>query len=523
VKRNTDPYVNKPGIPAPDIKTLAIKGVNLPTELTPQDIQIGELGEIEVTEIVENTTNMVKVKMKVLKCIPGKKTVAIRGIQSADNLLVFIKEIEDVPDTVVGEKRFGATRIVGTSLQLPLTLASTGQYIFFNCPGYQQYNITPVQYKSPNEIGFTTYGDCMNAGTFVYEGTPITGTETIAAYIGRVDEGNPKPPTYCNNGEKLKVKLEVFIDDKYSIPLTDWPETPDNPRSVRYLFGVANPIYVQVTGLGKNPEEIEEISRAVRVTSESDKVGIFLDLKETGPNTNVFRNVAKPLYLYYLSQEKPIYDIKVMDEEVLTFYLISGEEYTKEYEVMVDRAEIGVEWQGRYDKYTDEVGRLKSNKHIARDFANGLEKSSMGWFKVFANRDLGSKKSHWAAATDSAENGADTVDFALWVGHGSREAESPDDRFMRFFIDTKPGLEPTDKLHWSEIDWGDLDADWIVINTCRFLQGTDEQLKQMIPTAPKSHAVRLILSYATDMTEVKVAGKYFAELLTKVLKLTDFL
>jgi len=179
----------------------------------PSDIRIGESGEIEVTEILESTSSTVKVRMKVLKCIPGEKTVAIRGIQSADNLLVFIKEIDDVPNTVVGEKRFGATRIVGTSLQLPLTLTSTGQYIFFKCPWYQQYNITPVQYNSGQEISFATWGDCMNAGTFVYEGTATPGTETIAAHIGRPEERNFKAGIPCTNNPTVSIKAENGISD----------------------------------------------------------------------------------------------------------------------------------------------------------------------------------------------------------------------------------------------------------------------------------------------------------------------
>jgi len=73
----SNPYVNKPGIPPTDYKELTIKGVNLPTELTPSDIRIGETGEIEVTEILESTSSTVRVKMKVLKCIPGAKAVSI--------------------------------------------------------------------------------------------------------------------------------------------------------------------------------------------------------------------------------------------------------------------------------------------------------------------------------------------------------------------------------------------------------------------------------------------------------------
>ena len=110
---------------------------------------------------------------------------------------------------------------------------------------------------------------------------------------------------------------------------------------------------------------------------------------------------------------------------------------------------------------------------------------------------------HWGAAVDWGY--ADSVDFAVWCGHGTTETETP--RALRFFVDWDPfGMKMLpDKLTWSEVDWGDQDMEWVVLNTCRFLKGTNAELQAM------ASGVHLILGYATNMTVYCAAGAYFAD------------
>ena len=86
---------------------------------------------------------------------------------------------------------------------------------------------------------------------------------------------------------------------------------------------------------------------------------------------------------------------------------------------------------------------------------------------------------------------------------------------MAFFKNNIPLIkEPVDKLTRNEINWGDKDADWIIIHTCDFLSGTDEQLKSLVHSQPGVRCTHLICgfsgsSYCRD-------GTYFAEQLGKM-------
>jgi len=306
--------------------------------------------------------------------------------------------------------------------------------------------------------------------------------------------------------------------DPWVYLLDDWPRTATELRSPKYIFGKNDPIYLQVDFLGIDPQVAEHFSNFVKVTSDSGGL-VHLTLKETGPDTQVFNNIAAEGELLYLSDANSEGNgdkIKVVDEEVLTFWLEiqpgSGS-YRSCKTVMVDRAEVGVEWQCDYASYTNEVGSLSTPDDFAEGFYNNLGTANMVWFKNFDNGELNSKKSHFASTGDSSY--ADSVDIVVWCGHGSREDESPDDRFCRFFVDNQPGLEPTDKLHWSDIDWGDKDVDWVVVNTCRFLSGTVEQHKQM------ASGVHLICGYKTDMTVMAAPGQYFADRLDEGMSIKD--
>jgi hypothetical protein len=297
--------------------------------------------------------------------------------------------------------------------------------------------------------------------------------------------------------------------DPYVYLLDDWPETATQLRSPKYIFGETNPIYVQVNWLGRDPQTAEPRYNFVKVTSTSAGQQ-WLNMYETGPDSQVFNNSALPGELLYLAtdNEPGIGDhIKVVDEEVLTFWMDiqpgSGE-YRTCNTVMVDRAEVGVEWQSNYGTY-DTYPTLDYSDECAEGFYNNLGTANLVWFKNFDSGDLASKESHWDSGGDSSY--ADSVDFAFWCGHGTAVSETP--RALRFFVDLVGGAkQAADKLLWSEIDWGDKDLDWVVLNTCRFLDGTNDQLKQMVSD---TRGVHLICGYVTDMTVYDEAGQYFAD------------
>ncbi|MHC4694814.1 MAG: DUF6345 domain-containing protein, partial [Planctomycetota bacterium] len=301
------------------------------------------------------------------------------------------------------------------------------------------------------------------------------------------------------------IHVELFIDAGYTKPLDDWPKDGDLLRSPKYMFGETDPIYVQVKNIGTDPDVAETIYDAVSVNSESSLTSppepayVYLTLKETGVDTQIFRNseaAGELLYLFTSSSEGNGDKIKIIDEEVLDFYLSippgNTSYYKRSEDVMVDRAEVIVEWQSDYDTY-DTYPTIGCADDFAEGFYDNLGTTNLVWFKNDNNGDLDSKEANWDYQYDSGY--VDAADIALWCGHGPVDAAGP---YMRFFVDTIGGLKQSaDKLYWSEIDWGDIDADWVVLNTCSFLNGTDTELKQMISS---SRGVHLICGYKTDMT-----------------------
>jgi len=233
-----------------------------------------------------------------------------------------------------------------------------------------------------------------------------------------------------------------------------------------------------------------------------------LDIAESYDSEQVCTNEdAGDEQLLYLDSTSSSNKIKVMDEEVVTFYLEvpPGGTYVESNSVMVDRAEVGVEWQSDYGTYDPCSSTWATTLNCSDDFSEGfydkLGSSPFEWYKNFNNGDLDSKESHWKAAGDS--DYVDSVDIAVWCGHGPVDATGP---YLRFFVDKIGGVkQPPDKLYWSEIDWGNDDVEWVILNTCRYLNGTDTQLKQM------AYGVHLICGYKTRMDVFCAAGAYFAD------------
>jgi len=185
---------------------------------------------------------------------------------------------------------------------------------------------------SPGTMDFTLPPHtCTTKSPFyITTASATTGVKTITAEA-QIGEN------IGSDSEDLHVvKVEVFRDANFSQPLTDWPASGGNPISPRFLFASDDPIYVQVTGLGKNPSQQETISDAIHVLSETDPTGIPLTLTETGVNTDVFRNSGDLLFLSSESSQGSQKKIKVVDEEILSFKPSNK----SCFDVMVDRAEF---------------------------------------------------------------------------------------------------------------------------------------------------------------------------------------
>jgi hypothetical protein len=162
--------------------------------------------------------------------------------------------------------------------------------------------------------------------------------------------------------------------DPWVYLLDDWPRTATELRSPKYIFGKNDPIYLQVDFLGIDPQVAEHFSNFVKVTSDSGGL-VHLTLKETGPDTQVFNNIAAEGELLYLSDANSEGNgdkIKVVDEEVLTFWLEiqpgSGE-YRSCKTVMVDKGEYA--WFGIHKYRAD-----------GPEFKGEMEDSRVNWWEA---------------------------------------------------------------------------------------------------------------------------------------------
>ena len=105
------------------------------------------------------------------------------------------------------------------------------------------------------------------------------------------------------------------------------------------------------------------------------------------------------------------------------------------------------------------------------------------WFKNIKLHDLDSEPSHWNTTNDSAY--ADSVDMAAWSGHGCGS-------WLYFFTDSDCVW-----LHRQEIKLGDLDAEWVIFDTCWFLDGTAAQLKaDLLSSNPNARSAHMFLGFA---------------------------
>lgn len=323
--------------------------------------------------------------------------------------------------------------------------------------------------------------------------------------------------TLTHNGlgfqDKVKVTVvhvELFIDAGYTQILDDWPKDGDHLRSPKYIFGEDDPIYVRVKNIGKDPDEAENFYAAVAVKSQYSPY-IYLSLQETGVDTQIFAGE-----LLYVSDGTDIGNKKtwVIDEEVLNFWLtipIGSTAYKRSEDVMVDRAEIGVEWQKYYDVYCSHGGLIFTERFGEQLYCNIGGEPGLLWFKNFDRNNLDSLPSHWKPPGDSVY--ADSVDITSWSGHSWGITN------LHFFTNSS-----CIDLPRADMDLGDTDAEWVIFDTCWFLDGDANNLKtDLLSSNPNARSAHMFLGFApiNDNPDDWVmtywrdlnCGKIFADLL----------
>jgi len=346
----------------------------------------------------------------------------------------------------------------------------------------------------------------------VHDEDPTLWVNKRGVYLARVEYTVGGLTVSDNTSTIFAVEVELFRNSSYTEELYDWPADGGYPRSPAYIFGKEDPIYVAIQNYAPLSDTLELYEEAVKVTSDLDSTGIYLDVKEwPGDNDRTCYNEHAVNELLYLGEDSNDDannndTIEVQDEEVLKFWLEvppgSGT-YIESASVMVDRGEVGVEWQADYTSYSNTCGDLPEAPNSANGFMNSTTWTYRGWSQNFNNGDLDSAESHWGSSGDS--DYADSVDLAFRYGHGETDGYSS---YLKFFKDLDANSNPqaVDELYWDEIEWGDKDVDWVAIWSCDFMDGSDTSLKQM------ANGVHLICGYVTECLDVD-CGQYFADAL----------
>lgn len=326
-------------------------------------------------------------------------------------------------------------------------------------------------------------------------------------------------PIHTDTVKFTVVEVEVFRESSYFLVLDDWPKDGDLLRSPKYIFGKDDPIYVQVDNLGTDPQEEETFSDFVKVTSESDTSGIIkLNVKETGVGTQIFRNSGftgegELLYLSTSSSESTIEDpkekIKVIDEEVLTFWLEiqpdSGN-YVTCKTVMVDRAEVAA---------VDGTPTLD-----AAEFHEDMVSHDFFSVEPVGLYDLSSDNKSQGDDDKCVELG-NKADIMYVAGHCS----SADNPTRIFGYDSTYGLNNRghdDNLKPSDVGTWDEELEWLVLACCSTMNidpvtktGLGIQWVATMDGTGRGHAIMGYRAGApggtTQTTDVEIADDFVYE------------
>jgi hypothetical protein len=316
------------------------------------------------------------------------------------------------------------------------------------------------------------------------------------------------------------VHVELFRDSAYTQRLDDWPKLPgeDLLRSPKYIFGENDPIYVQVKNIGKDPDTAENIFAAVAVTSESDTTGdIKLTLKETGVDTEIFTNseaAGELLYLSTYSQEGNGDKIKVIDEEVLDFWLSmppgNTSYYKRSEDVMVDRGEVAS---------VDGTPTLDAAE-FHNDMLSNYDWFSNGLYDEDHEKHLGDD--------DKCVELGNNVDFMYIAGH----CWSGDNPTRIYAVDNTYGLKShysSQNLQVADVGTWARELDWLLLACCSTCK-IDYDTKtgpgtEWVGTMDDGGLTHGIMGYqygapggTTPTTDVQLADEFVSALSNKTVK-----
>ena len=369
----------------------------------------------------------------------------------------------------------------------------------------------PATFNTPGELGKTFYVEGVEESS---------GPRDVTIKLTYTKEGL----TFEDKIKVTVVHVELFRDSSYTQPLDDWPKSGDLLRSPKYMFGEDDPIYVQVKNIGTDPELAEPITAAVVVQSQSSYY-IYMDLQETGVDTQLFRNsgayTGELLYLstedydddFILSIITPEDKIKVVNEEVLNFWLrippISGV-YKLAEDVMVDRAEIAA---------VDGTPTLDASE-FHNDILTNFDWFSNGLYDKNHDRELGDD--------DKCVDLGNNVDFMYIAGH----CWSGSDPTRIYAVDNTYGLKIigySDNLQVADIGMWARELDWLVLaccSTCKIDSITKEGPGQeWIDTMDDGGLTHGIMGYrygapggTTPTTDVELADEFVSALNSSTVK-----
>jgi len=370
----------------------------------------------------------------------------------------------------------------------------------------------PEEYETPNDLPKVFYVEGIE---------PSNGPGDVMFTLTYEELG------FVDTVKVTVIHVELFVDANYTKPLDDWPKEEDHPRSPKYMFGKTDPIYVQVKNIGKDPDVVEDFNEAVVAISQSSGY-IYTDLRETGADSQIFRNsiAERGELLYPSTEDKDDYPttmdpdrITVMNEEVLFFYLSIPPGNTSNYKlsehVMVDRAEIGVEYQERYVTYCKckpEVPDLASHRFGRQLFDNIGGEPNLVWFKNFCEPDINSLLIHWHKYSDDSY--VDSVDMTSWSGHCGSSWRS-----MHIFKEDYT----CNNFILKNTELGNTDAEWIIFDMCYSLttdvfNNYNDLKDDLVSSVSGQRCAHLFLGFhgLSFHTFDPNCGKYFAKRLSEV-------
>jgi len=327
-------------------------------------------------------------------------------------------------------------------------------------------------------------------------------------------------PNFVDKVMVTVVEVELFKDSDYTQVLDDWPKS-GGLRSPKYIFGEDDPIYVQVKNIGTDPDIEETRYNVVAATSDSGGL-IYLDLKETGADTQIFRNsIADNGELLYLSTEDiddyPVImdpdKIKVMNEEVLTFWLsippIYGA-FKRSEDVMVDRGEVAaVDGTPTLDAAEFHGDMLSSHDW----FSNGL-------YDKNHDKNLGDD--------DKCVELGNKSDIMYIAGH----CWSGDDPTRIYAVDNTYGLKErgsSENLQVADVGTWARELDWLILAACSTCKIDFDTMEgpgtEWIGTMDDGGLTHGIMGYqygapggSTPTTDVELADEFVSALNSNTVK-----